>query len=176
MVLRGRSFIAAAAVCLLTGIVAGQEASAHERNDNLQQRLVGTWTYTGAKAAASEGEPRRADEPTTGILVLTGHGRFAQILVVPASSSVGSTSRVRAGAKASVALFGTYTVDDATRTLSYRVQSSTIPQWNGIEQQLSIDTLTANELQLRSLAGSMHPSTAATMWKRADAAAVLATP
>ncbi len=184
MILQGRSFIAAAALWLLTGTVAGHEALAHEQSEGLRQRLVGTWTLVAAQVAVSDGKTRPADDPDKGILVFAGDGRFAQIEVVPVASRIGSTSRVRGaeeqggtGVKASVALFGTYTVDEATRTLTYRVRSTTIAHWDGIEQQWSIDSLTAKELRLGGPAGPMQSASTAKTWKRAyDGVAVVVAP
>ena len=168
--------IAAAALWLLTGAVARHEASAHEQNECLRQRLVGTWTFVAPGAAASDGSTRPADEPATGILVFTSDGRFAQIHVVPAVSGIGSTSRVKSAGRASVALFGTYTLDEGTRMLTYRVHSSTIPHRDGAEQRWSIDAVTAQELRLRDPAGPMQPFSPATTWKRADTAAAVLAP
>jgi hypothetical protein len=175
MTLRGTSLIAAAALWLLTGAVARHEASAHEQNEHLLQRLIGTWTFV-AQPAASDGKAWPADAPATGILVFTSDGQFAQIQVVPAGSGVGSASRVKSAAKASVALFGTYTVDDATRMLTYRIHSSTIPHWDGNDQRWSIGSVTAEELRLRDPVGPMQSLSPATTWKRADTGAVVVAP
>jgi hypothetical protein len=151
------------AAALATALSAG-EASA----TTLQQQLVGTWAFV---ASGAPGQPQFPDA-TTGVLVFTDDGRFAQILVVAGVARAASASRVRGPedektmAKESVSLFGTYTVDDRTLTITYHVQASTIPNWHGTEQARPIELLTAEELRLGGPAGT---------WKRAGGPAKPAT-
>jgi hypothetical protein len=136
------------AAVLATGLCAGEGFAT-----TLQQQIVGTWTFVPANA------PGQPQDATTGVLVFTSDGRFAQILVVAGVARAASASRVRGPeddktmAKESVSLFGTYTVDDRTLTITYHVQASTIPNWDGTEQARPIELLTAGELRLGNPAG-----------------------
>jgi len=47
--------------------------------------------------------------------------------------------------KRSLSLFGTYTVDEGKKTVTFTVTSSTFPNWQGEAQERSIDKLTAEE-------------------------------
>jgi hypothetical protein len=42
-------------------------------------------------------------------------------------------------------VFGTYTVDEAKKTVTYTIVSSTFPNWQGQSQTRTVDKLTADE-------------------------------
>jgi hypothetical protein len=45
----------------------------------------------------------------------------------------------------SLALFGSYTVDEEKRTVTFNIVSSTFPNWQGEAQTRTIDRLSADE-------------------------------
>ena len=45
----------------------------------------------------------------------------------------------------SLSVFGTYTVDEERKTVTYRIVSSSFPNWEGEAQTRTIDRLTAEE-------------------------------
>jgi len=45
----------------------------------------------------------------------------------------------------SLSVFGTYTVDEEKKTVTYRIVSSTFPNWQGEAQTRTIDKLTGEE-------------------------------
>lgn len=47
--------------------------------------------------------------------------------------------------RGSLSVFGTYTVDEAKKTVTYHIASSTFPNWEGEAQTRTIDRLTAEE-------------------------------
>ena len=147
-------------------------ARGHAGPATLQEQLVGTWTFVGTEVSATGGRTLHVDTPSTGILVFTSDGRFAQIELVAGVARAASRSRVRGAgedgngtrATESVALFGTYAVDEAARTVTYMVHSSTVPDADATRQKRTIQSLTADELRLAGPAG--QPS-AGSLWKRA---------
>jgi hypothetical protein len=85
-------------------------------------------------------------------LIFTPDGRFAQIHVasdVPKFASgnrlTGTAEEYAAIMRRSLAVFGTYTVDEEKKTVTYRIVSSTFPNWEGEAQTRTIDRLTADE-------------------------------
>ena len=46
----------------------------------------------------------------------------------------------------SIAYFGTYTVDEGSKTISFRIESTTLPNQLGVNQIRKITSLTADEL------------------------------
>jgi hypothetical protein len=47
----------------------------------------------------------------------------------------GTEEEYRAIAQGSIAHFGTYTVNEADKTITFHIDTSTFPNWNGIEQR-----------------------------------------
>ncbi len=57
----------------------------------------------------------------------------------------GTPEEYQAIMRRSLSVFGTYTVDEANKTVTYRIVSSTFPNWQGESQTRSIDRLTPEE-------------------------------
>jgi len=52
----------------------------------------------------------------------------------------------RFGDSTCIAYFGTYTVDEAAKTVTYHIERATFPQWDGINRTANIAIATENEL------------------------------
>jgi hypothetical protein len=139
--------ITAAALALaLTGGVAAQQAK------TLKDQLVGTWDFVVAEVTATDGRKSYPFGKTPkGILVFTSDGRFAQIHVgdVPRIASnnrlTGTADEYRAIMHGSLSVFGTYTIDEGKKTVTYKIASSSFPNWEGEAQTRTIDRLSAEE-------------------------------
>ena len=67
-----------------------------------------------------------------------------------------------------LALFGTYSVDEAKRTLTYNIEASTFPNAEGTVQTRTIDLLTADEFRNSNLGASRDgPVVAMNVYRRA---------
>jgi len=70
-----------------------------------------------------------------GLLIFTSDGRFSQIHVgdVPRIASnnrlTGTPEEYGAIMRGSLSVFGTYTVDEEKRTVTYKIVSSSFPNW-----------------------------------------------
>jgi hypothetical protein len=130
-------------------VIAAGEAAAQ----NLKERIVGTWEFVVAEVTAADGKKSFPfGETPKGILIFTPDGRFAQIHVasdVPKFASgnrlTGTAEEYAAINRRSLAVFGTYTVDEDKKTVTYKIVSSTFPNWEGEAQTRTIDKLTADE-------------------------------
>jgi len=120
---------------------------------SLKERIVGTWDFVVAEVTAADGSKSFpfGDAPK-GILIFTPDGRFAQIHVagdVPKFASgnrlTGTAEEYAAINRRSLSVFGTYTVDEDKKTVTYKIVSSTFPNWQGEAQTRTIDKLTADE-------------------------------
>ena len=139
---------AGAAVLALT-LCAGSAAA----QNSLKQQIVGTWDFTVAEVTAADGKKSFPfGETPKGILIFTPDGRFAQIHVasdVPKFASgnrlTGTAEEYAAINRRSLSVFGTYTVDEEKKTVTYKIISSTFPNWEGEAQTRTIDRLTADE-------------------------------
>ena len=103
-------------------------------------------TYTVVKIPAY-GENAR------GMLVLDGHGNYSIIAgrttlqkVAAGSRTKGTPEENKAIIDGSIAHFGTYTVDDGGKSITFNVKMSTFPNWDGTSQKRALkvagDTLT----------------------------------
>jgi len=137
-------WIIIAALALFAGEAAAQDVS---------RRIVGTWDFVVAEVTAPDGKKSFPfGETPKGVLIFTADGRFAQIHVasdVPKFASgnrlTGSADEYAAINRRSLALFGSYTIDDAKKTVTFKIVSSTFPNWDGEAQTRTIDKLDADE-------------------------------
>lgn len=136
---------------LTLALVAGNALA--QQGKSLRQQIVGTWDFSVAVISAPDGKKSYPfGETPRGILVFTPDGRFAQIHVASDVPKIASNNRLTgtpeeyaAIMRRSISVFGTYTVDEAARTVTYNIVSSSFPNWEGEAQKRSIDKLTDDE-------------------------------
>jgi hypothetical protein len=106
---------------------------------SIAARLAGTWRFVSSVNTRNDGTSfdRWGGSPK-GTLMFDGNGHFAQVIV-------GEESRLF-GAKSFFA-FGSYSVDEASKTVVMRIESSSISRLNGATQRRVIITLTKDELK-----------------------------
>ena len=120
---------------------------------SLRERIVGTWDFVVAEVTAPDGKKSFPfGETPKGILIFTPDGRFAQIHVASDAPKIASNNRMTgtpeeyaAIMRRSLSVFGTWTVDEANKTVTYNIVSSSFPNWEGEAQTRSIDKLTDDE-------------------------------
>ncbi len=120
---------------------------------DLQNQLIGTWDFVVAQVKAPDGRISFPfGESPKGILIFTPDGRFAQIHVASDVPKIKSNNRLTGTPeeyaeimRRSISVFGTYTVDDAKKTVTYRIVSASFPNWQGEAQTRTIDKLSADE-------------------------------
>jgi hypothetical protein len=128
-------------------------AAAAQSAKNLKDQIVGTWNFVVAEVTAPDGKKSYPfGETPKGILIVTPDGRFAQIHVaadVPKIASnnrmTGTSEEYAAIMRRSLSVFGTYTIDEANKTVTYHIVSASFPNWEGEAQTRTIDKLTAEE-------------------------------
>jgi len=131
------------------GLLCGSEAGAQ----SLSQQIVGTWDFIVAEITGADGKKSFPfGETPKGVLIFTPDGRFAQIHVasdVPKFASgnrlTGTAEEYAAINRRSLAVFGSYSVDEAKKTVTFKIVSSTFPNWEGEAQTRTIDRLDADE-------------------------------
>ena len=132
------------ALALLCG-----EASAQ----SLKQQIIGTWDFVIAEITGADGKKSFPfGETPKGVLIFTPEGRFAQIHIASDLPKIASGNRLTGTAdeyaainRRSLSVFGSYTVDEDKKTVTFRIASSTFPNWEGEAQTRTIDKLTADE-------------------------------
>jgi Lipocalin-like domain len=135
------------ALALSVGAAAAQPAT------SLRDQIVGSWNFVIAEITAPDGKKSFPfGEAPKGILIFTADGRFAQIHVAGDVPKIASNNRLTgtpeeyAGImRRSLSVFGSYTVDEDKKTVTYRIVSSSFPNWEGEAQTRTIDKLSADE-------------------------------
>ena len=139
----------AAIVALTLGLFGGEAAA----QTSLKAQIVGTWDFVVAEITAADGKKSFPfGETPKGVLIFTPDGRFSQIHVASDVPKIASGNRLTGTAEEnaailhrSLALFGSYTVDEEKKTVTFNIVSSTFPNWQGEAQTRTIDKLTADE-------------------------------
>lgn len=145
-------FVAIAAAVLVLALSGDQAAG---QGKGLKDQLVGTWQFVVADVTAPDGKKSFPfGETPKGILIFTPDGHFAQIHVASEVPRIASNNRLTGTAdeyagimRGSLSVFGTFTVDEDKRTVTYKIVSSTFPNWEGASQTRTIDALTADEFR-----------------------------
>jgi lipocalin-like protein len=141
----------------------------------LREQLIGAWTFVLAEVTAADGSTSLpfGDTPK-GILIFTPDGHFAQIHVASDIPKIASNNRLtgtpeeyKAINQRSLSVFGTYTVDEEKKTVTYQITASTFPNWQGVSQTRSIETLTAEEFKNTNPAVAGGRGSAANLYRRA---------
>jgi hypothetical protein len=80
--------------------------------------------------------------------------------------AAGSPEEIRAVVSKSIAMLGTYSFNLTEKTLTFRVETSTFPNWDATQQKRSIVNLTGDELKYLTAQAS-GGGTATVTWRRA---------
>jgi hypothetical protein len=141
---------------------------------SLKEQLTGTWIVVSADATAADGKKEQLYGPNPkGILVFDASGQYAQIIVRPDIPKFKVNNRLKgtpeenaAAVQGSTATFGTWTVDEASKTINVRYAGSLLPNQAGTDSKRTVVSVTADELKIS------NPATGAGMradnvWRRA---------
>jgi Lipocalin-like domain len=159
---------------LLVLIVVGlgsPQSNVTAQQGSLKRQLVGTWTYVSSTAKLPDGTPLWGPNPRS-LLIFTDNGRFSWQVFRSDRPHVGSNDRRDATAdenkaimQGSLAYFGTYSVNEADKTLMSRIEGATFPNSEGEEQKRIITRLTADELRYSNPETTLGASVEA-VWRR----------
>jgi len=165
-----------AAVLLCTGLAFGvTDAPAQQKS--LKDQLVGTWTLVSIEQTDKEG--RKQDlfgSNPRGIQVFDVSGQWVQIITrsdVPNfavnNRQKGTPEENSAAVRGATASFGTWTVDEGSKTLTVRYTGGLFPNQVGTDSKRTI-SVTGDELRVN------NPVTASgvmsnTVWRRAKVSA-----
>jgi hypothetical protein len=157
--------IAALGFTLLLGDAIAQQKS-------LKDQLIGTWTFVSSTGRLADGSPTWGTSPT-GSLIFTENGRFSVQIMRSDRAKFGSNNRmkgtpeeIKATVEGTISYFGTYIVDEAGKTVTYKIEGASFPNWNGTDQTRPIVSLTSDELKYSNPAPSIGGPTTELMWKR----------
>ncbi|HXM81571.1 MAG TPA: lipocalin-like domain-containing protein [Burkholderiales bacterium] len=135
--------------------------------------LIGTWTAVASNTIDASGKRTPIFGPNPrGSLIFAPNGHYSLMLARASLPKFTSNSRERGSAEenksivaGSISHYGKYTVNDFDKTLTFHVETSTYPNWDGSAQKrpftVSGDRLTYRVAEVSSGAGSGE-----VVWKR----------
>jgi hypothetical protein len=149
---------------LLSGAAVGQQNS-------LKDQIVGAWTLVSAVDVAPDGsktDPWGANPK--GAYMFDANGRFTQMLMrsdLPKleTRTSGTPEQNKAIAQGAIAMYGTYSINEAEKTIVVNFEGSTFSRFNGTAGKRIVTSITADEMK------TMNPATstgtrAESVWKR----------
>jgi hypothetical protein len=146
--MRFRNIGAAALASTLT-----LSAAVAQPANSLRDKIIGTWDFVVATVTAPDGTKSYPFGQTPkGILIFAPDGHFAQIHVTADLPKIAAGNRLKgtpeeyaAIMRGSIFVFGTYTIDETKKTVTYHIIGASYPNWQGESQTRNIDKLTADE-------------------------------
>jgi hypothetical protein len=138
---------------------------------SLKEQLVGTWTLTSYEIAPLNGAKRQIANPK-GILMFDAGGRYSWFIVRGnrpkyKSASDPTTEEIAATIRDYVAgNFGTWSVNEADKTLTRRYDAALNPNNDGSETKVTV-SLSGDELKLTSMTPAASGNRTDSVYRRA---------
>lgn len=166
-----RNILGIAAIAALG--VATQSDSALSQQKSLKEQLVGSWSFATAVTTLPNGNKVETFGPRpAGLLIFDANGRYASLVVRPGVPKFASNSREtgtadenKAAMQGAIAHAGRYTVNESDRTVTFHIEQSSFPNWNGTEQRRPI-TVSGDDMKYTVPTSSIG-GTAEVTFKRA---------
>jgi hypothetical protein len=134
--------------------------------------FVGTWTLV---SVINEQDGKKSDPfgpNAKGVLMFDANGRYMITFTSATLPKFASNNRAtgtadenKAIVNGSLAHFGTYVVNEADKSFTFRIESATFPNWNTTEQKRSF-VVTGDELKY-TVPAAPAGGTSTVTWKRA---------
>jgi lipocalin-like protein len=159
------SAISVLATSLMIGSTVAQQKS-------LKDQLIGTWILVEAVDVQPDGSKVNPwGSSPLGTYMFDGSGRFAQMLIrsdLPkiANRAQGTADQNKAVVTGSVAMYGTYSVNEAEKLITLHFEGSTFASFNGTDGKRSIVSLTPDELRVTN-PNTSTGTRADSVWRRA---------
>jgi len=143
-----------ALMCL--GIALPGAALAQQKS--LKEQLVGTWLISSWEQDMPNNQKlhRFGDNPK-GYSVFEANGRVFVMFARPDLPKIAANDpnkptpeEAKAIAVGSIAYYGTYSVDDATKVITMKLESSTYANQLGMDQKRTVSAISANELKMQN--------------------------
>jgi hypothetical protein len=153
--------------------LAAMPISAVAQQKSVKEQLVGTWILVEAVDVAAEGSKTNPwGANPKGTYMFDAFGHFTQMLIrsdlpkIANRAQGGTPEQNKAIVSGAIAMYGTYSVNDAEKTISLRYEGSTFSGFNGTEGKRIISSLSAEEMKLTNPATSTGVK-AESVWRRA---------
>ena len=163
----GKLTLGTLGLLVLSVILSAGEVCAQTAKD-----LAGTWTLVSVVAEQGGNKTEPFGPHPKGILMVDANDRYVIAIARAGLPKVASNNRTtgtpeenQAIVGGSITHFGTLAVNAADKTITFKIETATFPNWDGTEQKRAF-TVTGDELTYTVPAAS-GGGTATTVWKRA---------
>jgi hypothetical protein len=167
-----RSILSLSAVTAL-GLASLPNSSALSQQKTLKDQLVGTWTFVSSVNTRPDGSKYDAwGANPKGTTIYEANGHYAFMIMrsdLPKFTDRSKTTpeQGKAVVEGSIAYYGTYTVDEPSKTVTLHVEGSMLSALNGTDQKRIIKSITADEMNTLNPVTSDGGTAADTIYKRA---------
>ena len=159
------SAITALGLAMVPGSSVAQQKS-------LKEQLVGTWTPVSITTKRPDGSLQWGSNPK-GIAIFTDNGRFSESVMRSDRTKFAANSRLqgtpddnKATTQGTIVTYGTYSVDEAKKTYTLRIEGSSYPNFEGIEITRPV-TITGDEMTATNPSPSSGGPPSQAVWRRA---------
>ena len=133
--------LSASAIALLGVALLADDAGAQQQP--LREQLIGTWLAVSVVTAHQDGTKIESFGPNVkGMQTFDSNGRVVIVLMrsdlpkfVSNNRETGTAEENKAVVQGSSTLFGTYSVDEAAKSVSIQIDAATFPNWTGTAQK-----------------------------------------
>jgi hypothetical protein len=129
--------------------------SATAQTKSLKDQLVGIWTVVSWDQTNKDGSKlQRFGASPKGVNVFDANGRFFVMFANPNLPKIASNNpmtptpeEAKALVQGTISYYGTYTVDEASKSIKLQIESTSYPNQLGLAQERNITALTSDELK-----------------------------
>ena len=140
-----------ASVAMLSLVLLAGEAAA-QSTKSAKDEIVGAWTFVSVDGVRPDGTRSPAFGPKPhGLVIFTADERYSVQVYNPDRPKLknrleGSPEENKALVHGSNLHFGRYTINEADKTITFKIEGAFFPPWEGTEQKRSY-TLDGDELK-----------------------------
>ncbi len=148
--------------------------STFAQQKSLKEQIVGTWTLVSWEQTKTDGSKfNRFGVSPKGVNTFDATGHFTLIILRPDLPKISSGDPMKvtaeegqAVAEGAIAYFGTYTVDEASKTVSEKLEGTTLVNQLSLPQNRVITSISADEMHYLNSA-AVAGGKIDLVWKRA---------
>jgi hypothetical protein len=148
----------AALAFLYLGMVLFVGNAGFDQQKTVKKLIVGTWVLDSVYDQTPGGTKR---EPwgwgVKGQVMFDSKGWMSFQVIAPDRSKTASNNPRNPVGQANCC-FGTYTVDDVAKTVTFHIERCTFPQWDGADRTLNVAFPTENDLNVTPTKPIQDPS------------------
>jgi Lipocalin-like domain len=112
----------------------------------LKQEIVGAWQVVSTTNEKDGKKTEQFGRNPQGYFIFTADGQFSTGIIRPDRPKFASNNREtgtpeenKASVQGTIATFGTYTVNEANKSISVHIVGSNFPNWDGTNQKRTVE-------------------------------------